>query len=81
MGVLGIVGTNKAGFLIRSDRGREDWKIEGPIFKGWKVTASTRDPAGRYVVATASPSPGSSESTRSSPPPVRCALPRAGLPG
>jgi photosystem II stability/assembly factor-like uncharacterized protein len=54
MGVLGIVGTDKAGFLIRSDRGRDDWRIEGPIFKGWKVTASTRDKAGRYIVATAS---------------------------
>jgi hypothetical protein len=54
MGVLAIVGTAKAGFLVRAGGGRADWTIEGPIFKGWKVTASTRTPTGRYVVATAS---------------------------
>jgi hypothetical protein len=52
-GVLAIIGTGKGGFLARSDD-RKQWRIDGPLFKGWKVTASTRDDAGRYYVATAS---------------------------
>ncbi|MHC4415996.1 MAG: WD40/YVTN/BNR-like repeat-containing protein [Planctomycetota bacterium] len=54
MAVLAIVGTDKAAFLLRSDRARKDWRIEGPLFKGWKVTAAARDGSGRYLVATAS---------------------------
>ena len=54
MGVVAMVGTDKAAFLIRGDDARKSWKIEGPIFKGWKVTATARDASGRYVAATAS---------------------------
>ncbi len=54
MGVLAIVGTEKAGFLVRGDKARRNWTIEGPLFKGWKVTAATRDSKGRYLVATSS---------------------------
>lgn len=54
MGVVGIVGTDKAAFLVRSGSDRKAWKIEGPLFKGWKVTASARTPSGRYLVGTAS---------------------------
>jgi len=52
--VQAIVGTDKGAFLLRSDDSRSDWEIEGPLFKGWKVTASLRDQRGRFIVATAS---------------------------
>jgi hypothetical protein len=52
--VLVIVGTEKGGFLCRSDAARQQWAIEGPIFKGWKVTASARTAAGKYLLGTAS---------------------------
>ena len=54
MAIQVIVGTQKGGFVLRSDRGRAAWSIDGPLFKGWKVTASVRDASGRYVIATAS---------------------------
>lgn len=54
MGVVGIVGTAKGGFVMRSDAGRERWELEGPLFKGWKVTAAARDERGRTFLATAS---------------------------
>jgi photosystem II stability/assembly factor-like uncharacterized protein len=49
-----MVGTEKGAFLCSSGPDRRDWDIEGPIFKGWKVTASGRSPSGRYFMATAS---------------------------
>lgn len=54
MGVLLVVGTEKGAFLIRSDRARERWSIEGPVFKGWKVTTAMRDARGRYFLGVAS---------------------------
>ena len=33
-----LVGTAKGGFWVTSDD-RRQWKVEGPFFKGWKVTA------------------------------------------
>jgi photosystem II stability/assembly factor-like uncharacterized protein len=54
MSVVVIVGTEKGAFVCRSDARRRDWQIEGPLFKGWKVTASNRSPSGRYLIATAS---------------------------
>jgi len=48
-----IVGTEKGAFVCRS-KDRAKWAVEGPLFKGWKVTASTRTPTGRYLVATSS---------------------------
>jgi hypothetical protein len=54
MGTLLIVGTQKGAFLLRSDGRREAWRVEGPLYKGWKVTAAARDEAGRTWVATAS---------------------------
>jgi len=53
MSVTAVVGTDKGGFLLRATNGRDRWAIEGPFFKGWKVTASARMD-GRYLVATAS---------------------------
>ena len=54
MGVLLIVGTEKGAFLFRSDEGRARWAIEGPVFKGWKVTTAARDGQGRYFLGVAS---------------------------
>lgn len=54
MSVLVIVGTEKGAFLCRSDRDRRQWEIEGPLFKGWRVTASARTPDGRFLLGTAS---------------------------
>ncbi len=54
MGIVVIVGTDKGAFLCRSNAARKDWTVEGPLFKGWRVTASGRSPSGRYFVATAS---------------------------
>ncbi len=54
MGVLAIVGTDRAAFLYRSDNARRSWRIEGPLFKGWKVTATARLASGRWIAATAS---------------------------
>lgn len=54
MSVALIIGTEKGAFIGRSDRSRHDWRIEGPVFKGWKVTTSSRSPSGRYFLATAS---------------------------
>jgi len=54
MNVNLLVGTVKGGFLFRSDAKRGRWSLEGPLFKGWKVTASGRDLGGGYFVATAS---------------------------
>ena len=54
MGVVVIVGTEKGAFVCRSGPDRQRWDIEGPLFKGWKVTASGRSPSGRYLLATTS---------------------------
>jgi len=53
MGITLLVGTEKGAFVCGS-RDRRTWRVEGPLFKGWKVTASARTPSGRYLVATAS---------------------------
>jgi hypothetical protein len=49
-----IVGTAKGAFVLSPEQDRAHWKIEGPLFKGWKVTAAARDPQGRYLLGTAS---------------------------
>jgi hypothetical protein len=54
MGVLVVVGTLKGAFLFRSNEDRSDWSVEGPLFKGWKVTAFARAEDGEYLAATAS---------------------------
>jgi hypothetical protein len=54
MNVRVIVGTEKGAFLCSSDADRRRWEVEGPLFKGWKVTATGRSPSGRYLAATAS---------------------------
>ena len=54
MSVSVIIGTEKGAFIARSDDRRSAWSIEGPLFKGWKVTASARSPSGKYFAATTS---------------------------
>ncbi len=54
MGVTLVVGTDKGGFVYRSDDSRQKWRIEGPFFKGWKVTAAARAGDGTWLVGTAS---------------------------
>jgi photosystem II stability/assembly factor-like uncharacterized protein len=48
------VGTQKGAFVFRTDERREKWTIDGPLFRGWKVTAFGLDGRGRYLAATAS---------------------------
>jgi len=54
MRIVVIAGTEKGAFLCTSDRDRREWKIEGPLFKGWRVTATARSDSGRYFLSTAS---------------------------
>jgi len=53
MKVTLIVGTVKGGFRFTS-KDRRTWRIEEPLFKGWKVTTSARSPAGRWFLGTSS---------------------------
>ena len=53
MGVRLLVGTSKGGFWVTSGDRRE-WAVEGPFFKGWKVTAGLRLADGRWMAAVAS---------------------------
>lgn len=54
MSVTILVGTAKGGFILRSNDGRKTWTIDGPIFKGWKVTAATTLPGGDCLLGTSS---------------------------
>ncbi len=53
MGVRLLVGTAKGGFWVTSDDRRE-WAVEGPFFKGWKVTAGLRLAGGTFMAGVAS---------------------------
>jgi photosystem II stability/assembly factor-like uncharacterized protein len=59
LAVVVIVGTDKGGVLVRSDEQREHWDPGELTFRGWRVTAATRDPGGRFYVAVALESFGS----------------------
>ncbi|HKZ29593.1 MAG TPA: exo-alpha-sialidase [Acidimicrobiia bacterium] len=54
MGVTVAVGTEKGAYLLRSDGARGDWDLEGPLFKGWKVTTFGEAGDGTYLFATGS---------------------------
>ncbi|MBK8915296.1 MAG: exo-alpha-sialidase [Phycisphaerales bacterium] len=54
MSVQLLIGTDKGAFLCRSDSARRNWKIEGPHYKGWKVTAAERTADGGWLLGTAS---------------------------
>ncbi|HET9064961.1 MAG TPA: exo-alpha-sialidase [Gemmatimonadales bacterium] len=36
-GVRVLVGTKKGAFVLTSDAGRKEWKVDGPHFAGWEV--------------------------------------------
>ncbi len=36
-GVRVLVGTRKGAFVLTSDAGRRDWKVDGPLFGGWEM--------------------------------------------
>jgi hypothetical protein len=36
-GVRVLVGTRKGAFVLTSDEGRTDWKVDGPYFGGWEL--------------------------------------------
>jgi photosystem II stability/assembly factor-like uncharacterized protein len=40
---LVLVGTRKGAFFLWSDAARREWRIEGPILKGWEVQDLTLD--------------------------------------
>jgi photosystem II stability/assembly factor-like uncharacterized protein len=44
MSVLASIGTRKGLFLLRSDEGRRDWELEGPLLTGWEVFHALLDP-------------------------------------
>jgi photosystem II stability/assembly factor-like uncharacterized protein len=48
-----VVGTPKGAFIFRSSD-RRDWQLEGPIFKGWKITTVARDVDGAWLAGAAS---------------------------
>jgi photosystem II stability/assembly factor-like uncharacterized protein len=37
LGVRVLVGTRKGAFVLTSDEGRRDWKVDGPHFGGWEI--------------------------------------------
>ena len=41
-----MVGTVKGAFFFSSDEARRDWRIEGPLLKGWEVSNFTLDRRG-----------------------------------
>lgn len=53
MGVRLLIGTAKGGFWATS-RDRRTWDVQGPFFKGWKVTAALRLADGRVMAGVAS---------------------------
>ena len=53
MSVVVCVGTEKGAAFLRSDATRERWDLSPLRFKGWIVTAATRDATGRTYVAVA----------------------------
>ena len=54
MRVTLAVGTEKGAYLFRSNDARTEWDLEGPLLKGWKVTAFCTAGDGTYLLATGS---------------------------
>ncbi|MCB0138252.1 MAG: hypothetical protein KDD75_24340 [Caldilineaceae bacterium] len=54
MGVNVFLGTNKGLVIARSDDARQTWEVDPLQFKGWSVTAATRDQQGRYYLGATS---------------------------
>ena len=51
MGIVLLVGTRKGAVVLRSTGDRQSWEVGPLTLRGWKVTAFTRDPGGRYYAA------------------------------
>ncbi len=54
-GVRVLVGTRKGAFILTSDAGRKQWKVDGPHFGGWEIyhmKGSPADPDRIYVSQT-----------------------------
>jgi hypothetical protein len=45
VGVRVLVGTRKGAFVLTSDEGRRDWRVEGPHFPGWEIYHLAGSPA------------------------------------
>lgn len=54
MGVTLAVGTEKGAYLLRCDDARSEWDLEGPLFKGWRVTTFAEAGDGTYLLASGS---------------------------
>ena len=52
MSVLILAGTRKGLFLLRSDESRREWKVDGPLLKGWEVFHAVRDPRDGALLAS-----------------------------
>lgn len=52
--VMVFAGTRKGAFIFTSDRKRKEWKVSGPLFKGWNVMHVMLDPRDRRLHAAAS---------------------------
>jgi len=52
-----LIGTAKGAFRLETDNRCAPWRLEGPFFKGWRVTAFSRGAQdnGDWLAATASP--------------------------
>ena len=48
--VLVMVGTVKGAFFFSADAARRDWRVEGPLLKGWEVSNLTLDRRGAPVL-------------------------------
>jgi hypothetical protein len=44
-GVRVLVGTRKGAFVLTSDEGRREWRVEGPHFAGWEIYHLAGSPA------------------------------------
>ena len=54
MSVTLLIGTQKGAWILTSNTDRSQWSMEGPIFKGWKVTTAAKDEHGTYFLGVAS---------------------------
>ncbi len=51
--VLVMVGTRKGAFFLWSDEARREWRVEGPLIKGWEVGNLALDRRGEEAIYAA----------------------------
>ncbi len=51
--VLVMVGTRKGAFSLWSDEARQEWRVEGPVIKGWEVSNLALDRRGDLAIYAA----------------------------